>query len=118
MGISERVKQIAKNADLSPVNGKGKGNRPLKDKKPSQKDTGRLQGMADTNARLRKHYKAVLSEYSDNRRRAGSLRVEIAKGSKNGDDLLTLLDKSVKCIECMTGDKAFYNSVMANIKNR
>lgn len=118
VAVIERVKQIAKNADLSPVNDKSRADIPLKGEKPLQGHTGRLQGMADANARLRKQYKAVLSEYSNNRRRAGSLRVEIATGARDGDDLLTLLDKSLKCITCMTGDTAFYNSVMKSIKDR
>ena len=118
VSINERVKQIAENADFKGKN-EAKGDViPLQDKTPLETNTGRLQGIADNNTKLRKHYKAVLDEYSENRRRAGSLRKEIAIGSREGDDLLLLFDKAVKCIECMTGDTAFYKSVMKNVNNR
>ena len=118
VAFNERVKQIAKKADLRQGNIAGNGNIPLQGKNPSETNTGRLQGIADANRRLQEQYKAVLAGYSENRRRAGNLRVEIAKGSRDGVDLLTLFEKSVKCIECMTGDTAFYKSVMQNVKGK
>lgn len=118
VSINERVRQIAKNADFKGENHAKGDIIPLQDKKPLETNTGRLQGIADNNTKLRKHYKAVLDEYSENRRRAGSLRKEIAIGSRDGDDLLALFDKAVECITCMTGDTAFYTSVMKNVKGR
>ena len=118
VSVNERIRQIAKNADLRGETTQNRTDTPLQDKTPSETNTGRLQGIADSNAKLRRHYKAVLDEYSENRRRAGDLRKEIAIGSREGDDLLTLFEKAIKCIECMTGDKAFYNSVMKNVNSR
>ncbi len=116
--ITDRVKAIAKNAILRGENTAGGGIIPLQDKKPSETTTTRLRGIAETNTKLRRHYKSVLDEYSENRRRAGELRKEIATGARNGADLLELFEKSVKCIECMTGDTAFYTSVMKNVKTK
>ena len=118
VSVNERIKQIAENARFEREKDAKGDNIPLQDKTPSETNTGRLQGIADSNAKLRRHYKAVLDEYSENRRRAGDLRKEIAIGSREGDDLLTLFEKAIKCIECMTGDKAFYNSVMKNVNSR
>lgn len=116
--INERLKRITENAGFKGRNTAKGDNIPLQGKKPLETTTGRLQGIADNNAKLREQSKAIMTEYSENRRRAGSLRAEIATGSRDGVDLLILFDKAVKCIECMTGDKAFYTSVMKNINNR
>ena len=118
VGINERVKQIAKNAGFERRNDAGNDITPLQGKTPLETNTGRLQGIADNNAKLREQSKAILTEYSENRRRAGTLREEIATGSRDGDDLQTLLDKAVKCIACMTGDTAFYKSVMKNVNDK
>lgn len=116
--VTERVKQIAKNADLRHENhAKGTG-LPLRGKTPLETSTGRLQGMADNKAKLLEQSKSILTEYSENRRRAGGLRAEIATGSRDGADLLILFDKAVECIACMTGDTAFYKSVMKSINSR
>ena len=114
--VNERIEQIAKNADLRRVNTPGKDNTPLQGKNTPQTSTKRLQGIADTNAKLREQSKAILTEYSENRRQAGTLRKEIAKGSSEGVDLDILFEKAIKCIECMTGDTAFYTTVIGNIK--
>lgn len=116
--INERVRQIAKNAVLRGEKTADGEIVPLQDKSPLETTTTRLRAIADTNTKLRRHYKSVLDEYSENRRRAGALRKEIAIGARDGDDLLTLLDKAVECITCMTGDTAFYKSVMKNVKSR
>ena len=118
VNVNKRIKQIAKNADLRHENKANKADTPLQGKSPSETTTGRLQGIADSNAKLREQSKAILTEYSENRRRAGALRKEIATGSRDGADLQILFEKAVKCIECMTGDTAFYTSVMKNINNR
>ena len=116
--ISEQLEQITKNAVLRGENTPSKADTLLEGKKPLETDTGRLQGIADNNAKLREQSRAIMTEYSENRRRAGALRKEIAIGAREGDDLQKLFDKAIKCIECMTGDTAFYKSVMKNINNR
>lgn len=118
VNVNDRVKRIAENARFKRRKDAGGDIIPLQDKNPLETSTGRLQGVAETNAKLREQSKAILTEYSENRRRAGSLRKEIATGARDGDDLLTLFDKAIKCIECMTGDTAFYKSVMKNVNNR
>lgn len=118
VNVNDRVKQIAENAGFKGRNKPTEDNIPLQGKTPLETNTGRLQGIADTNAKLREQSRAIMTEYSENRRRAGHLRAEIATGARDGDDLLTLFDKAVKCIECMTGDTAFYKSVMKNVNNR
>ena len=116
--INERVKRIAENAGFKGVTASNKDNIPLGGKKPLETNTGRLQGIADNNEKLRQQSRAIMTEYSENRRRAGSLRAEIATGSRDGADLQVLFDKAVKCISCMTGDTAFYTSVMKNINSK
>ena len=118
VSIDERIKQIAKNADLRGRTDAGKDFAPAEGKNPLETNTGRLQSIVDTNEKLRRQSKAIMDEYSENRRRAGNLRAEIATGARDGDDLLTMFDKAIKCIECMTGDTAFYKSVMKNVNNR
>ena len=95
ISIDERVKRIAQNADLRQRNTAEGGIIPLRDKKPLETNTGRLQVIANNNEKLRQQSKAIMAEYSENRRRADNLRVEIAKGARDGADILTLLDKAV-----------------------
>lgn len=118
VSINERIRQIAENADFKGENDVKGDNIPLQDKTPLETNTGRLQSIADNNTKLRKHYKAVLDEYSENRRRAGSLRKEIAIGSRDGEDLRILFLKAVECISKMTGDSAYNNSVKEHLENR
>lgn len=116
--IDERVKRIAQNADLRQRNTAEGEIIPLRDNKPLETNTGRLQVIANNNEKLRQQSRAIMAEYSENRRRADNMRAEIAKGARDGADILTLLDKAVYCISCMTGDTAFYISTMSYIKER
>lgn len=61
--------------------------------------------------RLRKAY----NTYHENIRRAGSLRSDILKGMKRGEEPLDLLLKAVECISLMTGDTAIYSQSKADI---
>lgn len=66
------------------------------------------------------HEKAltVYREYQENIRRAGSLKADILKGSKDGEPLEDLLLKAVKCISLMTADDLFAKLIEKDLEAR
>lgn len=62
-------------------------------------------------ARLREAYSA----YQQNIKRAGSLRGDLLKGIRLGEDPVALLLKAVECISLMTGDTAIYTQSQKDI---
>lgn len=56
----------------------------------------------------RKNSRQMYSSYQQNIKRAGTLREDIAKGLKRGEDPLAILLKAIECISLMTGDTAIY----------
>lgn len=62
-------------------------------------------------AELREIYKAQ----QENIKKAGSLRADILKGMKRGEEPIALLLKAMECISCMTGDTAIYAQSKADI---
>lgn len=60
----------------------------------------------------------VYKEYQQNILASGTLRAEITKGAKAGEDPETLLLKAVKAISLMTGDKLFYEQIKTEIEKK
>ena len=56
-------------------------------------------------------------EQQENIRRAGSLRAEISKGVRAGQDPGELLLKALECISLMTGDRVFYEQNRQDLVN-
>lgn len=71
-----------------------------------------LKRQQEEHNRLRKAY----SDYQENIKKAGSIRSEILKGVRTGEDIHTLFLKAVKCISCMTGEKLFYEQIESDLK--
>lgn len=69
----------------------------------------RLQALSDENRAKLEHAANVYSEYQKNIRISDSLRCEINKGLKSGEDIYSLFLKAAKTISLMTGDTAFYD---------
>lgn len=69
----------------------------------------RLQALSDENRAKLEHAANVYSEYQKNIHISDSLRCEINKGLKSGEDIYSLFLKAAKAISLMTGDTAFYD---------
>ena len=74
----------------------------------------RLQREQDEREKIRSAY----TEYQDNIRKAGRLRVDINKDIATGVDPCSILLKAIECISLMTGDKAFYTANKGKLRKR
>lgn len=64
----------------------------------------------------REKVREVYQSYQENIHRAGSLRSEILKGIKRGEDPVKTLLKAVECISLMTGDTVIYTQAREDIR--
>ena len=95
------------------------GNLAIKPEKPATGQNNAIQEQPykaisrelEERERLREAY----STYQENIKRAGSLRSDILKGMKRGEDPLDLLLKAVECISLMTGDSHIYSQSKGDI---
>ena len=62
----------------------------------------------DSEKREREHTRQMYATYQQNIKRAGTLRSDILKGLKAGEDPLAILLKALECISLMTGDTMIY----------
>lgn len=63
----------------------------------------------------RNDIKQIYATYQQNITRAGTLRSDILKGIRLGEDPLALLLKALECISLMTGDKTLYTQSKGDI---
>ena len=75
-----------------------------------------LQRKADYNKAQNDRNLEIYREYQDNIKRSGSLRTDILKGARAGEDIYSLFLKAVECISRMTSDKLFYSQIEEDIK--
>lgn len=71
----------------------------------------KLRGQQEEHLKILEAYK----EYQGNIRRSEELRTEILKGMKKGEQVQYLFLQAVECISSMTGDKAFFNQIEAEL---
>lgn len=92
------------------------GNLAIKLEKPA---TGQARGththQLDKAKREREKLREAYSTYQQNIKRAGSLRAEVLKGMKRGEDPARLLLTAVECISLMTGDTAIYTQAQKDL---
>lgn len=67
---------------------------------------------------LEKKRYELFKEVADNIRKSERLRSKINHGVKQGADVFSLLDDSLKCISLMTGDKLFYERNIKTLQER
>lgn len=81
------------------------------DNRPEDTHSHRLDKAQKEREKLREIY----STQQDNIRKAGSLRADILKGMKRGEEPTALLLKAMECISYMTGDATIYAQSKADI---
>jgi hypothetical protein len=123
MDIYKKVMQIGNIDGVKPADSTetlpGTGNPADGNIQPREEHINKhLQSATDKNAQGREQSKRILKEYSANMEKAGQLRQEIARGTRDGEDLRILFLKAVECISKMTGDSAYNNSVKEHLENR
>ncbi len=94
--------------DFSPIynaNARSAANAPRGDPIVSSK----LQNLSNENRAKLEEAARIRGEYQKNILLSDSLRCEINKGLKVGEDIYTLFLKAAKVISLMTGDTAFYD---------
>ena len=78
-------------------------------------NTGTPTHQLDKAVQEREQVRKMYSDYQENIHRAGTLRSDILKGMKRGEDPLALLLKAVECISLMTGDTVILSQARADI---
>ena len=104
--FSDPIKNVRGNTALQPE-------KPLRseNRAPQEVHTHVLDREVQERAQLREVYR----QQQERIRRAGTLREEILKGVKAGEDPRALLLKAVDCIGCMTGDTVIYSQCKADV---
>lgn len=64
----------------------------------------------------RENARQMYDTYQQNIKRAGTLRGDILKGLRAGEDPLAILLKAVECISLMTGDTVVYTQSKADLQ--
>lgn len=91
--------------ELGEVNSTGKPRKPATDaQRAPESIPHNLRKEAEERELMRQAYKG----YQENIRRSETLRSEIIKGLRKGEELGDLFLKAIECISTMTGDRAFY----------
>lgn len=75
-----------------------------------------LQSLADKNEKIREIYKAVISEYGENIRRAKSNRSKLLKGIRAGEPAEEMLLLATGIISDMTGDNVYRDTTQREIE--
>ena len=115
---------IGKNERFEPPLDGNKGITPFEPKNERETDTGRsgrnanrvLQREADKRQSERERYRQGIAKQQDAIRKSGTLRSDILKGIKRGEDIASLLLKACECISLQTGDSHFYKQASEDIK--
>lgn len=115
---------IGKNERFEPLLGGSKGITPLEPKNERETATGRsggndnrvLQHEADKRQAERERYRQGVAAQQEAIRKSGTLRSEILKGIKSGEDTASLLLKACECIALQTGDSHYYTQASEDIK--
>ena len=94
----------------------GAGNLAIKiEKTPTAENRAVHSHQLDKAKREREKLREAYSTYQQNIKKAGSLRAEVLKGMKRGEDPARLLLKAVECISLMTGDTAIYTQAQKDL---
>lgn len=81
---------------------------PIEEEKPAETPKGRAVIKLQREQEDHKNSMEMYSIYQQNIKRAGTLRSEILKGLRAGEDPRAILLKAVECISLMTGDVVIY----------
>ena len=115
---------IGENSRFEPILGENKGIIPLEPKNERETATGRsggndnrvLQREADKRRSERERYRQGIAAQQEAIRKSGSLRSQILKGIKGGEDIASLLLKACECISLQTGDEHYYIQASEDIR--
>lgn len=115
---------IGENSRFEPFSGEDKGILPKGHKNEPETATGRskqginsaLQREADKRKAERERYREGIAKQQDAIRKSGTLRSEILKGIKQGEDTALLLIKACECISLQTGDSQYYKQAENDIR--
>ncbi|MBD5111438.1 MAG: hypothetical protein HDT42_02720 [Ruminococcaceae bacterium] len=98
------------NIDFSPLRALNNGGAsPVR--AAAQNTLPHLQALSDENRAKLEEAARMRTEYQKNIRLSDSLRCEINKGLKSGEDIYSLFLKAAKAISLMTSDTIFYDTV-------
>lgn len=79
-------------------------------------ELGALQKKANEIQKDHERAKRIFETYDNNRKLTQRLRIELMQGVREGQNIYLLFLKAIKLIDLLVSDKAFYNTIEADIK--
>lgn len=108
-GLDKIASEPAKTKISAPLDSKGDNYTPDPQKPATEPYKSFHSHILDREKLERENMRKAYHTYQENIRRAGSLRSEILKSMKRGEDPLNILLTAVECISLMTGDSVMYD---------